>query len=134
MARPQELRSFTLAAATITVLAHGCAADPQVTPDLGSHNRDGGPSRGARHFAIDVNMAEDEDHDRAFDTAVSAGADHVVLFQNWNGVEAGPGTYDGSVFDIANAYYPAKKTPMHLTITPIHTNVNVMPADPRSWR
>lgn len=110
---------------------HGCrAADTHsVTPDASAPTADAAPSRGDRHFAIDINMAADGDYDRAFDLAVAAGAGHVVFFQNWNGIETAPLTYDGSVLAIVNAYYPARKTPVHVTITPIHTNVNVMPAD-----
>jgi hypothetical protein len=68
-------------------------------------------------------------YDSCFQKGVDAGIGSVGLFQNWTAIEIAPLTYNLSLFDIANIYYPAYNMPLDLTITPIHTNNLEVPSD-----
>ena len=68
-------------------------------------------------------------YDSCFQKGVDAGIGSVGLYQNWTMIEVAPLTYNLSLFDIANIYYPAYNMPLDLTITAIHTNNLEVPAD-----
>lgn len=71
----------------------------------------------------------DYTYDSCFQKGLDAGIGSVGLFQNWTAIEIAPLTYNLSLFDIANIYYPAYNMPLDLTITPIHTNNLEVPSD-----
>ena len=87
--------------------------------------------RGSRILAMDVNMAEDNDFEKAFAIAKSVGIQAVTLSFDWKDIEVGPKKYrdPGSNLAIANAYYSAKRIQVALDIRPIHTNRLAVPAD-----
>jgi hypothetical protein len=51
------------------------------------------------------------------------------LFQVWTSVETSPLTYNLTIFDIANSYYPAQNKVIDLTLAPIATNALEVPSD-----
>jgi hypothetical protein len=69
------------------------------------------------------------DYDSCFALGVNLGMGSVGIFQNWTAIETAPLTYNLTVLDIANYYYPAHNMPVDLTITPIHTNNLEVPSD-----
>ena len=62
-------------------------------------------------------------YDSTFSLGTAIGMQQTGLYFNWTTLETAPLTYDFSLPDIANIYYPAFSMPVDLTITPIHTNV-----------
>lgn len=68
-------------------------------------------------------------YDSCFALGANIGIGSVGLFQNWTAIETAPNTYNLSLFDIANVYYPFYNMPIDLTITPIHTNNLEVPSD-----
>lgn len=68
-------------------------------------------------------------YNSCFVLGTSLGMSVVGLFQNWDSIEKTPNTFDLSIFDIANIYYPAFNMPLKLTIAPIHTNNLEVPSD-----
>lgn len=86
-------------------------------------------AKGERILSVDVNESQDTLYDAAIDKVMALGVHEVPLFFNWNTIETSPNTFDATLFDIANIYYPKKNLKLILTITPIHTNVNVTPSD-----
>jgi hypothetical protein len=82
-----------------------------------------------RTFAVDVSAAEDGDYDVAFELVRGLGMGRIGVTLNWNMIECAPWTYDASVLEMVNAYYAWKAMPIDLTISPISTNVSVVPVD-----
>jgi hypothetical protein len=83
-------------------------------------------------IGIDIStQPQDESftYDSCFALGTSLGMSVVGLFQNWDSIETAPNTFDLSILDIANIYYPAYNMPLKLTITPIHTNNLEVPSD-----
>lgn len=68
-------------------------------------------------------------YDSCFALGVNLGMTQVGIFQNWTAIETAPLTYDLTIMDIANIYYPAHNIPVDLTIAPIHTNRLEVPSD-----
>lgn len=68
-------------------------------------------------------------YDSTFSLGMAVGMQQTGLYFNWTTLETAPQTYDFSLPDIANIYYPAFSMPIDLTITPIHTNVLEVPTD-----
>lgn len=68
-------------------------------------------------------------YDSCFVLGTSLGMSRVGLFQNWTSLETAPNTFNLSILDIANIYYPAYNMPLKLTLTPIHTNNLEVPSD-----
>ena len=87
--------------------------------------------KGSRILAIQANLGKDGDFDRTFKESQRAGSETQVLPQDWKTLEVAPGVFDPevNVLAIANSYYPARKTPIHLSIRPVHTSQKVVPAD-----
>ncbi|MBI2920687.1 MAG: hypothetical protein HYY18_06335 [Planctomycetes bacterium] len=86
--------------------------------------------RGERWLGIGVTDPKDGDYAKAFDEARRVGMRHVVLSFDWRDLETKPGEFrpEMDFLQIANAWYPPRKTPVHLMIRPIHTNQDVRPA------
>jgi hypothetical protein len=68
-------------------------------------------------------------YDSCFTLGANLGMRNVGIFQNWTAIETAPLTYNLTIMDIANYYYPAHNMPVDLTITPIHTNNLEVPSD-----
>ncbi len=68
-------------------------------------------------------------YDSCFQLGRESGMSQVGMYQNWTAVEIAPHTFNMTIFDIANWYYPAKNIALDLTITPIHTNNLEVPSD-----
>lgn len=85
--------------------------------------------KGNRIIAIDVAEAEDGNYDAAVDLAKSVGMEQIGLFLTWTRLETAPETYDGTLLDIASAYYPAENLRVDLTLAPINTNQKEFPTD-----
>jgi hypothetical protein len=87
---------------------------------------------GTNSIGLDVStFAENPsfNYDSCFAIGQNLGMGSVGLFRNWTGIETSPNTFDLTIFDIANYYYPLYNMPVDLTITPIHTNNLEVPAD-----
>ncbi len=68
-------------------------------------------------------------YDSCFALGANLGMGSVGIYQNWTAIETAPNTFNLTIFDIANFYYPAYNMPIDLTIAPIHTNNLEVPAD-----
>jgi len=68
-------------------------------------------------------------YDSCFTVGSSLGMGAVGLTQLWTSVETAPLTYDFTIFNIANLYYPSKGMAVDLTLAPINTNVKEVPSD-----
>lgn len=86
--------------------------------------------KGDRIMGIDVNMAENNDYDKAFGLAKSLGSEVTSLSMNWKDIETAPGNYEdpGGNLAIANIYYP-KKSKLALYIRSVDTNSKPVPGD-----
>ncbi|NOY99848.1 MAG: hypothetical protein GXP40_11735 [Chloroflexi bacterium] len=89
--------------------------------------------KGGRILSIDVTDPADGDYDAALRAALSAGAQAVGLSVFWDDIETAPGEYqpNPNFLEIANAYYPARRTAIDLVLNPIDTNQLRTPADLR---
>jgi len=85
--------------------------------------------KGNRILSIDVNPAKDGDYESAFQAAQLAGMEQTGLFLEWTVLETAPGVYDGSLLDIASAYYPQKKVKLDITLVVVNTTRREFPAD-----
>ncbi len=68
-------------------------------------------------------------YDSCFAIGKKLGMTQTGLFQVWTSVETSPLTYNFTIFDIANSYYPAQNMAIDLTLAPIATNVLEVPSD-----
>ncbi len=68
-------------------------------------------------------------YDSCFILGKNLGMSRVGVYQNWTAIETSPTTYNMTIMDIANVYYPAYNMSIDLTITPIHTNNLEVPSD-----
>lgn len=87
--------------------------------------------KGDRILSIDVNMAEDNDFDKAFRNAKEAGMQVVSISINWKDIETSPGKYvdPGDILKITNIYYPPTKTRVALYIRSVDTASKPVPTD-----
>lgn len=85
--------------------------------------------KGARLLGMHVGEATGETYGDALVSARAAGAEIVSLSFNWDTLETGPGTYDPTLLDIANAYYPPLGVKLLITLRPLDTNGKHFPAD-----
>ncbi|MDA0890670.1 MAG: hypothetical protein O3A52_05925, partial [Bacteroidetes bacterium] len=69
------------------------------------------------------------DYDSCFALGANLGMGSMGLFQNWTAIETAPNTFNLTIFDIADYYYPLHNMPIDLTLTPIHTNNLEVPSD-----
>ncbi len=85
--------------------------------------------KGDRILGIQVNTAEDNNYDKAFNIAKSAGIQSVALSLNWKDIEISPGEYklEPNFLAIANQYYPPQKVKIDLIIRSIDTNGSQVP-------
>jgi len=88
-------------------------------------------SKGNRILFIKANMGSEGDYEALFNESLEAGNETQVLPQDWRDLETSPGKFEPKVnlLAIANAYYPARKIPIHITIRPVHTSQKVVPED-----
>lgn len=112
----------------------GASPQPVIDPPLSSAPYEvvGTPRpKGDRILGIDVNMAEDNDYDKAFRLAKEAGMQVVPLSINWKDIETSPGKYEdpGDALKITNIYYPPTKTKIALYIRSVDTASKPVPAD-----
>lgn len=131
-------------AAVLLLLAAGCVA--QARQEGQTPAREAAKNRGAaavkaasasvkpvpkgnRELGLHVGEAQDRDYSGAFARAEGAGMQAVSLSFDWSGLETGPGAYKNDFPRIANAFYPARKTKVHLVLRPINTNRREFPAD-----
>jgi hypothetical protein len=68
-------------------------------------------------------------YDSCFAIGKKLGMTQTGLFQVWTSVETSPLTYNLTIFDIANSYYPAQNKVIDLTLAPIATNALEVPSD-----
>ncbi len=68
-------------------------------------------------------------YDSCFAIGKKLGMTQTGLFQVWASIETSPLTYNFTIFDIANSYYPAQNIAIDLTLAPIATNVLEVPSD-----
>ena len=87
-------------------------------------------SKGDRVLGIDVNMAEDNDYDKAFGLAKFLGSEVTSLSMNWKDIETAPEKYEdpGGNLAITNIYYP-QKSKIALYIRSVDTASKMTPAD-----
>lgn len=98
-------------------------------------------SKGNRKFGFHVTSAQGENFNTTFEIIVNNRFDHVNMHQIWGdgGISSLPTTplatnsagttFDMSVIDIANAYYPAYSKAVMLTIGTIDTNNKFVPSN-----
>lgn len=72
------------------------------------------------------------DYNACFALGKDLGMRSVGLHQSWTALEIAPNTFNFTILDIANAYYPAYNMPIDLNIDPIETNVLEVPSDLKS--
>jgi glycosyl hydrolase family 53 len=84
------------------------------------------PTIGDRIVGIDINRGDN--FDSLFQSGISAGMKEVKLSLDWNVIEPVSGTYDNSLLQIVNSYYPAQPTRLSLIIRPINTGSLTLPA------
>lgn len=82
-----------------------------------------------RILSIDVSPDQSGDYVAAFDLALDAGMDEIGLSFGWNSLEVAPGEFDDEDLLAANAFYPQYGMPVRLMISPIRTNITVLPPD-----
>lgn len=87
------------------------------------------PASGARVLSIDVNAARGRDYTAAFEIALNVGLSEIGLTFPWTSIEVAPGVYDNGDLAAANAFYPSYVVPVRLMISPIQTNMKVVPSD-----
>ncbi len=84
-------------------------------------------------IAVDVSTfpqnSSSYNYDSCFTTGAALGMQQTGIYQNWTAIETSPGTFNFTMLDIANLYYPLANMPLDLTLTPIHTNNLVVPSD-----
>ncbi|MBN2727974.1 MAG: T9SS type A sorting domain-containing protein [Bacteroidales bacterium] len=68
-------------------------------------------------------------YDSSFAIGENLGMNQVGLFINWSMLETAPNTFDFSILDIANVYYPSRGIAVDLNINPINTNRLETPPD-----
>ena len=85
-------------------------------------------SKGRRLIGHGITQGANE-FGAAFALARDAGLEFIELPLAWDSVETAPGRYNGNIFAIANAFFPARDVKVFLTVNPIDTNNLRMPAD-----
>jgi len=84
-------------------------------------------------IAVDVSTYHVQNGTSNYDSTFTIGYDigmrQVGLFLNWTMLETAPNTYDFSLLDIANIYYPASNMAVDININPINTNRLEVPTD-----
>ncbi|MCB9771114.1 MAG: glycosyl hydrolase 53 family protein [Candidatus Omnitrophica bacterium] len=87
--------------------------------------------KGQRLLGVEINPANDGNYDQAFAKAREAGCEVVSLSINWDDFEKAPGKFgmEPNFLQIANQYYPSKKTKISLVIRPLDTNGRHFPKD-----
>lgn len=68
-------------------------------------------------------------YDSSFVIGQNLGMSEVGLFINWTMLETAPNTFNFSILDIANSYYPAHSMPLDINLNPINTNRLEVPSD-----
>lgn len=68
-------------------------------------------------------------YDSCFALGANLGMGQMGIFQSWTAIETAPNTFNMTLFDIANYYYPLHGMPIDLTIAPISTNNLEVPSD-----
>lgn len=82
-----------------------------------------------RVLSIDVNTPRNGNYAAVFDQALQAGLTEIGLSFPWTSIEVAPGVYQNPNLAIANSFYPAYSVPVRLMISPVATNVKVVPSD-----
>lgn len=84
-------------------------------------------------LSFDISTFPQNNTSYTYDSCMHAGSTlgitQVGIFQNWTSIETAPNSYNFTILDIANFYYPLYNMPVDLTITPIHTNNLEVPSD-----
>jgi len=68
-------------------------------------------------------------YDSSFAIGKNLGMNEVGLFINWTMLETAPNTFDFTILDIANIYYPTHSMPLDINLNPINTNRLEVPSD-----
>ena len=68
-------------------------------------------------------------YDSSFLIGKNIGMSEVKIFINWTALETAPHTFDFTILDIANLYYPAYSMPIDINLNPINTNQLAVPSD-----
>ncbi len=85
-----------------------------------------------RILGMQIDMAEDNDWDAAFNMALDAGVRCVHQFYEWSAMEPIPGHIGGEHFDmldIVNIYYPPQNIQVEINIPVINTVAKEVPSD-----
>jgi len=82
--------------------------------------------KGKCKLALDVNPAETQNYDQAWNMALGVGIEEIKLSFDWNQLEKSTG-FDMTYIDIANIYYPASNIPVTIILRPINTNMLTLP-------
>src|SRR5262245_59416627 len=98
------------------------SGSPPAPPNLPAPHRE-------RRLGLVVGAAEDGDYEAAMQLALAAGVHSVPLSFGWDEIETAPSTFTNPWLAVADAYYPAKHVSVQLTLAPIDTTVDRMPAD-----
>jgi hypothetical protein len=103
-----------------------------IVPACGGGGSGGGSSvvpKGSRVLGFHVGQATGETYDQAMTAAESTGMTAVDLSFDWPSIETAPSTFNTTLLDIANTYYPARGISLFLTLRPINTVAKEVPAD-----
>lgn len=102
------------------------ACDTSITPPPSAEDP---VPRGERVLAMHIVEGEGESYDAALDAAESLGVEAVTLSLTWRTLEPQPGTFDLTLLDIAESYFPPTGLKLDLMIGPIDTNNDARPDD-----
>ncbi len=109
--------------AIFSLLLAGIIALPSIAQVNTTNNR----------LGFDISTFPQNNTSYTYDSCMHAGGTlgitQVGIFQNWTAIETAPNTYNFTILDIADFYYPLSNMPVDLTITPIHTNNLEVPSD-----
>lgn len=127
------LFALLLVAVFVLLSIWGSKQQPVVDPPLSGapYELHGTPlPKRDRILGIDVNMAEENDYDKAFQLAKSLGSEVTSLSMNWKDIETAPGKYEDPAGNlaIANVYYP-QKSKLALYVRAVDTASKMAPAD-----
>ena len=104
---------------TLVILLLSVIANAQINP---TNNK----------ISVDVSTQPQNpafNYNSCFALGANLGMSSVGIHQSWTALETAPNTFNFTILDIANWYYPAHNMPIDLNIDPLETNHLEVPSD-----
>lgn len=86
------------------------------------------PVQGLRILGLDVKEIPSVTYAMAYDQAMTIGAREVSVSMNWSGLEPSVGSYDNTLPDIVETFYPIQTGDLTLVLRPLDTPGPSLPA------